>query len=125
MGMADKGYYRSVEPVAVAPLSNVVELRRAFRQTIERGNPIVPLLSRAEHPEPVILKYAGLKSWSAFARGTVVWDIQNKDGIWRIIGHRRRPDRGWERDPDQETSFTPIDAVIDRMIAILQAAAAQ
>ncbi|HLI12664.1 MAG TPA: hypothetical protein VKY65_13795 [Alphaproteobacteria bacterium] len=118
--------YREIEPVTAVPVSDAAGLRRAFQETMARGNPVVPNLRRADLPEPVVLKYAGVKSSAAFVRTTLTWDIVVKDGIYRIVGLRRRPDRGWEEDPNQIVTFPPgtsADDVITRMIAILTDAA--
>jgi hypothetical protein len=92
--------------------------------TIARGNPPTGPYPRP-YPPPVVLKYAELKSWHAFARGTEPWSIQEKDGTYQIVGHFMHPN-GWVPDPDQTVRFPPgtsIDDVIECMIAILQNAA--
>jgi hypothetical protein len=76
---------------------------------------------------PLSYSNTGDKTWSAFMRGTSPWWISEKDGKFRINGLRVR-DRHWEPDPDQMIHFpvgTPLDNVIDRMIAILQDVAKQ
>jgi hypothetical protein len=76
-----------------------------------------------------VLKYAGVKTWSAFARGTSNWHINEKDGNYEIVAMRdRRSGGGWEEDPDQRIKFAPgtgLETVIDRMIEILQSAASR
>ena len=47
-GKVEKGHYRGTEPVAVVPVLDVEGLRRAFRETIARGNPAMPRLPRAQ-----------------------------------------------------------------------------
>jgi hypothetical protein len=69
MGKMDKGFYRGIEPVAAVPASDTDGVRQALHATIARGNPIVPMLRRSEWKPPVLLKYAGVKYWSAFERG--------------------------------------------------------
>jgi hypothetical protein len=81
----DEGFYRGVEPVAVVSASNTGELRQALRATIARGNPAVPILRRSEIPLPVLLKYAGVKSWSAFERHAVL----GHQGEQRRFPHRQ------------------------------------
>jgi hypothetical protein len=125
-GLVHKGLYRDVEPVAVADVSDTEGLRRAFRETIARGNPPTPYYPRGgPYPQPVVVKYAGVKSWSAFARGASPWNIKDKDGIYQIAGHLKGSS-GWVEDPEQKIEFPPgttLDQVLDRMIAILQDAA--
>jgi hypothetical protein len=75
---------------------------------------------------PVLLKYAGVKTWSTFARGASHWSIKEKDGKYQIVGHRTHRDGYWVEDSDQKTDFPPgatVDEVVERMIVILQDAA--
>jgi hypothetical protein len=124
----DKGFYRGAEPVAVVSVTDIKALREALIDTINRGNPIVPMLQRRNWPPPILLKYASLRSWSAFERGMRLWDIKEKDGVFQIAGNTKRPNGMWLGDPEQTITFaagTPVDDVADRMIAILQDAAQQ
>jgi len=125
-GLVDGGILRDVEPVAVVAVSNAEAVRDVLRATIARGNPATAHFPRGKYPQPAVLKYAGVKTWSAFARGTGSWTIQQKDGIYQIVGYRKHAKGYWVEDPDQEIEFpagTKIDDVIDRMISILQDAA--
>jgi hypothetical protein len=125
MGKMDEGFYRGVEPVAVVSASNAEEIRQALRATIARGNPVAPILRRSEIPPPVLLKYAGVKSWSAFERGMLFWDIKENNGAFRIASQRKQPDGMWRDHPEQIISFpagATADDVIERRIAILQGA---
>ncbi len=122
------GAYTDIEPVAVVPLANTDGLRRALLEAIGRGNVPVPLL-KGQHPPPVVLKYAGVKSWSAFARNASSWSIKEKSGSYQIVGYRTHSDGYyWVEDSNQKIEFplgTVVDAVVDRLIAILQNAASQ
>ena len=115
-----------VDPVTVVPVADTERLRRAMRDTIPKENPFrAPNVEDARKP-PVILKYTGDKSWSAFMRGASLWSIYEKDGIFQIEPYRVHPKGYWEPDRDNFIKFpsgTSIDVVIDRMIAILQSAA--
>jgi hypothetical protein len=124
-GALDKGVYREIEPVTVVPLSNTEGVRRAIQATIARGNPPARY-SAGKFPPPVLLKYAGVKTWSAFARGTLTWSVEQTDGLYHIVGYRKNTKGYWERDPNQKIAFPPgteAEAVIERMIATLQEAA--
>jgi hypothetical protein len=55
----------------------------------------------------VLLKYAAVKSWSAFERGMLFWDITEEDGMLRIAGQREQPDGMWRDDPEQIVTFSP------------------
>lgn len=126
MGKMDEGFYRGIEPVAVLSASNSESVRECLRAAIARGNPVVPVLPRRKIPPPVLLKYAGIKSWSEFERGMLFWTIEKRGGTFQIAGQIKNPDRMWRDDPDQIISFspaTPTDEVVDRMVAILQDAA--
>src|ERR1051325_5315973 len=101
MGVMDKGFYRGVEPVAVVSLTDIKTLREALIDTISRGNPVVPMLRRRDWPPPILLKYTGLRSWSAFERGMQLWDIKEKDGMFQIAGNTKRPNGMWLGDPEQ------------------------
>jgi hypothetical protein len=127
MGKMDKGFYRGIEPVAVVSASNTEALRQALAETIARGNPEVPMLRRREWPQPVVLKYAGVKTWSAFERGAFLWSIEERNARLQIAGQKKQPDGMWRDDPEQTITFPPgtsADKVIDRMIAVLQNATA-
>jgi hypothetical protein len=127
-GKVDRGPYRDIEPVDLAPVSDAAAIRRALQAAIARGNPPTPRYPSGSYPQPVVVKYAGVKSWGAFARdASPPWSIKERDGLYQIIGKRKHPD-GWVDDPKQKIDFPPgstVDEVIDRMIAILQDAARQ
>jgi len=126
MGKMDKGFYRAIEPVAVVSASNGEALQQALKTVIARGNPQVPMLRRSEWSAPVTLKYAGVKTWSAFERGMQPWSIEEEADRLQIVGKEKRADGTWKNDPEQTVTFpagTAIDDVIERMIAIVQAAA--
>jgi hypothetical protein len=123
MGKMEEGFYRGVDPVAVVSASNVEGIRLALRTMIARGNPIVPMLRRSEWQPPILLKYAGIKNWSAFERGMRFWSIKSKGGIFRLARQKEQPERGWKDDPEQTITFPPgstADQVIDQMIEIIR-----
>jgi hypothetical protein len=123
VGKVDKNVYFLIDPVAVVPVSNADALRAALRETIKRGNPAVEYDRGAP---PLLCKYAGVKSWSTFARNASLWGMRETDGIFRI-----EPNTGDSRGaftPDKDATETlpagsTIDDLINRMIAILQKAA--
>src|SRR5208282_1072121 len=83
----EAGYYQDVDPVASIPISETEALCRAVREVIARGNPVVSTPTRANMPRPVVLKYAGVNTWKAFARGTSIWSIYEENGAYKIIGY--------------------------------------
>ena len=121
------GAYMDVDPVAVVPVANTDGLRHALLDAIARKNVIVPPPPKDNWPPPVLLKYAGVKTWSAFARGACGLehrregrDIPNRRAIEPIAMDIGR------KIPDQKTNFPPdttVHDVVERMIAILQDAA--
>jgi hypothetical protein len=124
-GALDIGVYREIEPVAVVPLSNTDGVRLALKETVARGNPPAQY-SPGNFPPPVLLKYAGVKTWSAFARGTLTWTIEQTESHYQIVGYQKSAKGYWERDPNQTIAFpaaTSADDVIDRLIEIMQNAA--
>jgi hypothetical protein len=115
-----------VDPVAVVPVANTDDLRSALLDAVGRKNAVVPPPPKDNWPPPILLKYAGVKTWSAFARSAAVWSIQETDGSFLIAGYRIHHKGYWEKDPGQKTSFpsgTTVHGVVKRMIAILQEAA--
>jgi hypothetical protein len=128
MGKMGEGFYRGVEPVTVVSASDSDGVRKALRETIARGNPVVPILRRSEIPPPVLLKHAGIKNWSAFERGMAFWTFKKKDGAFQIAGQSKRDDGGWRADLDRTIDFPPnlvMDDVIERIVAVVQEEAAK
>jgi len=82
-----------------------VTRREALAATITRGNPIVPKLRRWEWPSPVILKYAGVRTWSAFQRGMPAWETERKDGTFRMAGNTKRPNGMWLGTRNKQSPF--------------------
>ena len=121
--------YTDIEPVAVMPVTNTDGVRRALLDSIARKNVVIPTpeLNALRKP-PILPKYAGVRSWSTFFRNASTWSITQENGAYQILGYRKHPRKYWEEDPDQKIQFpaaTMVDDVVDRMIAILQAAARQ
>lgn len=119
------GAYMNVDPVAVVPSANAGELRRAFAAAFARGNAVVPLPPKDKWPPPVLPKYAGVKTWSAFMRDAAEWDISEKAGIYKITPWKKDPEGGpsWVPDLEHRIAFPPNtarDEVIERLIAIVQ-----
>jgi hypothetical protein len=123
------GPYRAIEPVAVVPVSDADGLRRALRDGMAIGNPIIPEVPW-DQVEPVVFKRAGVKNQSEFQRGgTFPVDIEERDGRYRVIvQRRRRPYQGWENDPDHTYDLPPgstLEDAIERAIQLIQENARQ
>jgi hypothetical protein len=107
------------------PVVKTDGLRRVLLDAMARKNAIVPPPPKDDWPPPILLEYAGVKTWSAFARSAAVWSIQETDGNFLIAGYQTHRKGYWEEDPDQKTSFPPgstVHDVVEPMIAILQGA---
>ena len=121
---ASSPIYNIIEPIAVVPLNNPDAVRAALLNSLNRGNAIVPDPDpRDRDAPPAILKYARVRSWSAFFRTAFSWSITQEDGVYQIQGHRKHPKGYWEEDQSQKVQF-PRQAtrqdVVDHMLAILQ-----
>jgi hypothetical protein len=91
-----------------------------------RGNPTIPNRPRANQPPPVVLKYAGVKAWGAFARGTSTWQVEETDGVFRIMPTQESARGGWVVNRaaiETLPSGSTIDDLVERVVTILQDAA--
>jgi hypothetical protein len=125
VGQVNKIVFFSVEPVAVVPVSNTGGLRTALQDTIRRGNPAVEYDRSAP---PVLCKYAGVKSWNTFARNASLWVMDDTNGVLRIEPNSRDSHGAFTPNKDATETLpagSTVDDLIDRMIAILQEAAAK
>jgi hypothetical protein len=125
VAQTDAGFFLDVDPVAVVSATDTEALQHAIKQAIGRGNPKVATPTRAAFPKPVLLKYAKVKSWSAFEKGCLNWTIVEEDGVYQVKPGRKRPDRGWEDDPKRSKALLPgtsIDGVAQRVTSSVQAA---
>jgi hypothetical protein len=124
---ASSPIYTTIEPVVVISLNDLDAVRAALLDSLKRGNATIPDPDpQALRAPPVILKYARVRSWSAFFRTAWSWSIAQEDGAYQILGYRKHPKGYWEEDQNQKIQFpsqATIDDVVDRMIAILQEAA--
>jgi hypothetical protein len=116
--------YTNIEPVSVVPLNNTQAVRRALLETIARKNAVIPDRGPKDLRAPPLLpKYAGVRSLSAFYRNASTWSIIEDDRVYKILPYRKHPKGYWQPDLAQEIQFpvgTTTDDVVDRMIAILQ-----
>jgi|SRR6185437_15913958 hypothetical protein len=116
--------YTEIEPIRVVPLNDLDAVREALRESLRRGNAIIPDPGPQElRAPPAILKYARVRSWSAFFRTASTWSIRDDDGLFKIIGYRKHPKGYWEQDIENEIKFplgTNVEEVIDRVIVLLQ-----
>jgi hypothetical protein len=83
------GYWLSVEPVDVQNLETVDALQAILLAAIARRNPMIPAPTRENFPRPVMERYCGLKSLSAFERTAACWAISQDHTGYRICEWRR------------------------------------
>ena len=126
LGKTEAGFYSGIEPVAVVPIRDADAFVAAIKETITRGNPAIPTPKRDAWPEPVILKYAKVKSWSAFEKEALYWGIEEKGGTYQIEPGKRHPEGGWEDDRERIETLpngTTVDDFAKRVVALVQSKA--
>ena len=119
----DAGYWMAIEPVDVRKVENREALQLMLVAAIERGNPVVPTPTRDNFPRPIMERYCGLKSLSAFERTASCWAISRHDGPYHIYEWRRSERYRGAREKADETEVilpgeTPIETVAMRAAEI-------
>jgi hypothetical protein len=117
------GAYRDIEPVAVISTTDTDGLRRAIGDAIKRGNEIIPNPPKNNWPAPILPKYAGEKTWSAFASSASLWSVETNNTDSQVTGFRKHSEGYLVEDPQKIYRFPTVGDAIERMIAILQGAA--
>ena len=126
------GFFVNHTPLESVPVEQTQRLRQAILATIERGNPPISrdqaraLLHSKDDP---LLKAADARSWHVLDRQTQgLWSIDEKNGVYQIRVDEPMQPRGWHEDKTKRVEFppgTPVDEVIDRLIAMIQECARQ
>lgn len=83
---------REIEPVACVRITDPA-LPEVLGEALKRGNPLADAPSRLHYPQPVVLKYAGAKSWGKFAAIAERWDLVEQDGAY-VLGRGRKQSDG-------------------------------
>jgi len=125
VAQTEAGFYLGVEPVDVVPVANTEALQRAILRAIKTGNPKIATPTRANFPEPVLLRYANVKSWPVFEKNALFWNVAEKNGLYEIYRGRKRADRGWDDDPAQIQRIQPglgLHEICDRIASLIQSA---
>jgi hypothetical protein len=86
---AEAGFGIEVEPVLVALLTDAASSSDAIAQTLERGNPLIPTPDWKTAPSPVVLRHAGVKSWSAFLSKAKGWAVKKEPGSYLVAPLRK------------------------------------
>lgn len=126
----EAGYWLAVEPVDVRKVADPEALHSMLLAAINRGNPIVPTPARHNFPRPIMERYCGLKSLSAFERTASCWAISEHDGRFQIYEWRRSERYRGARERADETEVilpgdTPIETVTMRAAEIAMSSPAQ
>jgi hypothetical protein len=125
MAREQSGIYCHVEPVFSVPVADEIGFRTIFQKLVAQGNPLIPNRPRNIRGESPILKLAGLKTFSAFARDTLVWGVEDLGGHYTILPYKDGKPRGWVPDRERKVEFAPgtaEDEVADRLVSMIQAA---
>jgi hypothetical protein len=77
---AEAGFGIEVEPVVVASLSD-----SAGSSDAKQGNPSVPTPDGKTRLPPVVLRHAGVKSWSAFVSKAKGWAVKKAPGSYLVV----------------------------------------
>src|ERR1700691_928181 len=121
LAQTEAGYYMAIEPVEVATVNDAERFAAAVKRAISRGNPTIPTPTRATgFPEPVLHKYAKVKSESAFQRGCSSWEITKKEGVYQTEQWKKNPEGGWVPDPERKEALaqgTSLDDAVRRLVA--------
>jgi hypothetical protein len=103
----ESAFYMDVDPVEVAPAANIEAVQRALVRVMNRGNAKAPMPSGPSFPEPVVLKYAKVKSWSEFEENCLNWSIEEENGVYSIMRGLKVAGRGWEYSSDHIEVLPP------------------
>lgn len=127
-----KGFFFEGAPIESVPANQTLELRGAIVRAIKRGNPTISIdqyRSLSGNKHSVLLKATGARSWSVLDRQiNGLWSVAEEDGLYAIRVKQPMQPRGWHEDKTKRVEFppgTPVDEVIDRLIAMIQECARQ
>jgi hypothetical protein len=100
----EAGYWMAIEPVDVAPVPDATALKDLLLKAMARGNPVVPTPTRANFPRPIMERYSGMKSFSAFERTAKMWSISGSGDSYSIYPWQRsaRYRGAWEEDSSRK-----------------------
>lgn len=119
MGRTDAGFYIGIDPVEVRDSTDRAGAEEAMLRTVERGNPMIPTPTRNNFPDPVVLKYANVKSLSTFEKAAKSWKLSKNDRGYIIAPYRLRRDAGADEDTENEEQISedvPLREVVHRLV---------
>jgi hypothetical protein len=113
----EAGFWISVEPVEIAHADDEASILNGVRKIAALGVITVPTPARDAFPKPIILKYAGSNSWSAFQKIHMLVDLEeNANGQFSVQPWRRAEGRSYE--PDLAAfKLLPIGATLGDAVA--------
>jgi hypothetical protein len=126
------GFFVTNTPLESVAVEQTQRLRQAILTAIGRGNPSISrdqartLLHSKDDP---LLKATGARSWHVLDRQTQgLWSIDESNGVYQIRVDEPMQPRGWHEDKTKRVEFppgTPVEDVIDRLVAMIQGCARQ
>jgi hypothetical protein len=128
-----RGFHVTKAPVDSVPVGQTEKLRVAILAALARGNPPISLdqarATLSDSRNSAVLKATHARSWYVLDRQTKgLWGIIEKNGLYEIRVDRPMETHGWHEDKSKRIQFppgTPVEAVIDRLIAMIQDCAQQ
>jgi hypothetical protein len=121
------GFFYEHAPLESVPVEQTDRLRKAIRTAIQRGNPPISqdeVRALSSSKNTPMLVATGARSWSALGRQMKgSWSIKEQDGVYQIRVDEPMQPRGWHEDKSKRIEFppgTPVEDVIDRLIAMIQ-----
>ena len=118
----EAGFWLDTEPVEVADATFPVSVSEAIKKSAARARIIVPTPPRSS-PKPVVLGYANVKSWSAFAKTHELLSIVRTDaGQYLVNPHRRLEGGGYvvkANGGKQLPAGSTLDDAIARLVSLM------
>lgn len=121
------GFFFDGAPITSVPVDDTEKLREALRTAFSRGNPPISraeVSARRDAKNSPTLAATGARSWNALDRQMKgSWHLVEKDGLYQIRVDEPMKPRGWHEDKSRRIEFppgTPLENVIDRLIAMIQ-----
>jgi hypothetical protein len=117
------GVYIHIEPVSSISVADTLGFEDVFRKLIAQGNPLISNRPRDNKDASPILKVAGVKTFTAFAQGALVWGVDELNGCYTILPYKKGKPRGWVPDRERKIEFPPetaVNEISDRLISMIQ-----
>lgn len=121
------GFFVEGAPIETEPVEQSRELRQAILTAMARGNPPISrdeANSRVGQKDHPLLQATGARSWYTLDRQTKgLWSLAGKAGLYQIRVKQPMQPRGWHEDKSKRVEFppgTPVEDVVDHLIAMIQ-----